>query len=124
MQRSLLFCCLQDTSTLEFAGVFRGASCPQIIQHYYIERIHLSVMDFLRFTTKQNWRKVVEEPNSEEKPRPFWWCFNVDAERKRLDFRRCLWSLPLYSVVLYNGSRCFWMLEGDAVSENDLIRPK
>jgi len=23
-------------------------------------------MDFLRFTTKQNWRKVVEEPNQEE----------------------------------------------------------
>lgn len=47
-------------------------------------------MDFLRFTTKQNWRKVVEEPNSEEKTRLFWWCYYGDAERKRLDFRRCL----------------------------------
>jgi len=66
VQRSLLFCCLQDTLTVDFTGVCGGVSCPQIIQHYYIERIHLSVMDFLRFTTKQNWRKVVEEPNQEE----------------------------------------------------------
>ena len=81
-------------------------------------------MDFLRFTTKQSWRKVVEEPNSEEKTRLFCWCFYVDAERKRLDIQRCLWGLLLYFIVIYNGSSSIrsWLLEVVAVPENDSSR--
>ena len=113
MQRSLLFCCLQDTLTVDFTGVCGGVSCPQIIQHYYIERIHLSVMDFLRFTTKQNWRKVVEEPNQEENRQkngsPYYGCRAKKAGFSEMPmeyFQRCLYQKVLRDASLFWVCHC------------------